>query len=115
MVPGICTQGSLNAANNFTSLPKEDVLRIFYCPLKIRRLRPGLNPRIWVPLHHRSRLNQHYWINKIKYDEMGEACGTYVVGVEHRQGAGMEVCRKRNAWKMWKSVLCANFQKYFLY
>jgi hypothetical protein len=31
------------------------------CPLKIRRLRPGLNPRTWVseastlPLHHRSR------------------------------------------------------------
>jgi hypothetical protein len=27
----------------------------FYRPLKIRRLRPGLNPRTWVPLHHRSR------------------------------------------------------------
>ena len=58
----------LHAANlrhgtdNFTSLPKEGVLRIFYRPLKIRRLRPGLNPRTWVseastlPLHHRSRL-----------------------------------------------------------
>jgi hypothetical protein len=32
----------------FTSLPKEGVLRIFP-PLKIRRLRPGLNPRTWVP------------------------------------------------------------------
>ena len=38
-----------------------DVLRIFYLPLKIRRLRPGLNPRTWVPkantlpLDHRSR------------------------------------------------------------
>ena len=36
----------------------------FYLPLKIRRLRPGLNPRTWVPkastlpLDHRSRLNQ---------------------------------------------------------
>jgi hypothetical protein len=44
----------LHAANlrhgthSFTSLPKEDVLRIFP-PLKIRRFRPGLNPRIWVP------------------------------------------------------------------
>ena len=32
----------------FTSLPTEGVLRIF-SPLKIRRLRPGLNPRTWVP------------------------------------------------------------------
>jgi hypothetical protein len=44
----------LHAANlrhgthGFTSLPKEGVLRIFP-PLKIRRLRPGLNPRTWVP------------------------------------------------------------------
>jgi hypothetical protein len=43
----------LHAANlrhgthGFTSLPKEGVLRIFP-PLKIRRLRPGLNPRTWV-------------------------------------------------------------------
>ena len=55
----------LHAANlrhgtdGFTSLPKEGVLRIF-SPLKIRRLRPGLNPRTWVPkastlpLDHRS-------------------------------------------------------------
>ena len=34
--------------DNFTSLPKEGVLRIFYRPLKIRRLRPGLNPQTWV-------------------------------------------------------------------
>jgi hypothetical protein len=44
----------LHAANlrhgthGFTSLPKEGVLRIFL-PLKIPRLRPGLNPRTWVP------------------------------------------------------------------
>jgi hypothetical protein len=44
----------LHAANlrhgthGFTSLPKESVLRIFP-PLKIRRLRPGLNSRTWVP------------------------------------------------------------------
>jgi len=31
----------------FTSPPKEGVLRIF-SPLKIRRLRPGLNPRTWA-------------------------------------------------------------------
>jgi hypothetical protein len=57
----------LHAANlrhgtdGFTSPPKEGVLRIFFSPLKIRRLRPGLNPRTWVlkdstlPLDHRSR------------------------------------------------------------
>jgi len=56
----------LHAANlrhgtdGFTSPPKGGVLRIF-SPLKIRRLRPGLNPRTWVPkastlpLDHRSR------------------------------------------------------------
>jgi hypothetical protein len=44
----------LHAANlrhgthGFTSLPKDGALRIFP-PLKIRRLRPGLNPRTWVP------------------------------------------------------------------
>ena len=44
----------LHAANlrhgtdGFTSPPKEGVLRIF-SPLKIRRLRPGLKPRTWVP------------------------------------------------------------------
>jgi len=44
MVPGICTQGSLHAANlrhgtdNFTSLPKEGRAGDFYRPLKIRRL-----------------------------------------------------------------------------
>ena len=43
----------LHAANlrhgtdGFTSPPKEGVLRIF-SPLKIRRLRAGLNPRTWV-------------------------------------------------------------------
>ena len=55
----------LHAANlrhwtdGFTSPPKEGVLRIF-SPLKIRRIRPGLNPRTWVlkastlPLDYRS-------------------------------------------------------------
>ena len=62
----------LHAANlrhgtdGFTSPPKEGVLRIF-SPLKVRRLRPGLNPRTWVlkastlPLDHRSRLNAPLW------------------------------------------------------
>jgi len=37
-----------HGTDGFTSPPKEGVLRIF-SPLKIRRLRPGLNPRTWVP------------------------------------------------------------------
>ena len=37
-----------HGTNGFTSLPKEGLLRIF-SPWKIRRLRPGLNPRTWVP------------------------------------------------------------------
>jgi len=47
-----------------TSPPKEGVLRIF-SPLKIRRLRPGFNPRTWVPkastlpLEHRSQQREY--------------------------------------------------------
>jgi hypothetical protein len=46
-----------HGTDGFAIPPKEDVLS----PLKIRRLRPGLNPRTWVPkastllLDHRSR------------------------------------------------------------
>ena len=50
-----------HGTDGFTFPPKEGVLRIF-SPWKIWRLRPGLNPRTWVPkastlpLDHRSRL-----------------------------------------------------------
>ena len=50
-----------HGTDGFTSPPKEGVLGIF-SPWKIQRLRPGLNPRTWVPkastlpLDHRSRL-----------------------------------------------------------
>ena len=37
-----------HGTNGFTSPPKEGVLRNFFS-LKIRRLRPGANPRTWVP------------------------------------------------------------------
>ena len=43
----------------------------FFSPLKIRRLRPGLNPRTWVPkastlpLDHRSRFTSTYNLKKI--------------------------------------------------
>jgi len=51
-----------HGTDGFTSLPKEGVLRILFA-LKIRRLRPGANPRTWVPeasmlpLDHRSCLH----------------------------------------------------------
>ena len=51
----------LHGTHGFTSLPKKGVLRIFFCPEKSWRIRPSLNPRIWVlkgstlPLDHRSR------------------------------------------------------------
>ena len=50
-----------HGTDGFTSLPKEGVLEHFFA-LKIRRLRPGANPRTWVrkastlPLDHRSRM-----------------------------------------------------------
>jgi hypothetical protein len=68
----------LHAANlqhgtdGFTSSPKEGVLRIFL-PLKIQRLRPGLNPRTWVPnastlpLDHRSRTANKYCFFNLTY------------------------------------------------
>ena len=37
-----------HGADGFTSPPKKGVLRIFFAR-KIRRLRPSLNPRTWVP------------------------------------------------------------------
>ena len=49
-----------HGTDGFASPPKEGVLRIFFA-LKIRRLRPGVNTRTWVPmastlpLDHRSR------------------------------------------------------------
>ena len=49
-----------HGTEGFTYPPKEGVLRIFSL-LKIRRVRPGLNPRTWalkastLPLDHRSR------------------------------------------------------------
>ena len=49
-----------HGTDGVTSFPKEGVLGIF-SPWKIRRLRPGLNPRTWVPkastlpLDHRNR------------------------------------------------------------
>ena len=48
-----------HGTDGFASPPKEGVLRIFFA-LKFRRLRPGVNPRTWVPkastlpLDHRS-------------------------------------------------------------
>jgi len=76
------------ATDGFTSPPKEGVLRIF-SPLKIRRLRPGLNPRTWVlkastlPIDHRSRSLSIY-CNKLKilrenfvYCEKEQRCNSY--------------------------------------
>ena len=59
----------LHGTNGFTSLLKEDVMRIF-SPWKIRRLRAGLKPRTWVPkagtlpLDHRSNYNYNIISNK---------------------------------------------------
>ena len=56
-----------HGTDGFTSPPKEGALRIF-SPWKIRRLRPGLNPRTWVPkastlpLDHRSRSHAYQFL-----------------------------------------------------
>jgi hypothetical protein len=54
-----------HGTDGFTSPPKEGMLRIFFT-LKIRRIRPGANPRTWVPktstlhLENRSRSGQFH-------------------------------------------------------
>ena len=48
VILGIFYMPQIYSTDGFTSPPKEGVLRTF-SPLKIRRLRPGLNPRTWVP------------------------------------------------------------------
>jgi hypothetical protein len=68
-----------HGTHGFTSLPKEGVLREgvlrIFPPLKIRRIRPGLNPRIWVPEAStltprppkplkRGRINSNNWVVK---------------------------------------------------
>jgi len=61
-----------HGTDGFTSPPKEGVLRIF-SPLKIRRLRPGLNPRTWVPkantlpLDHLSRSTYNNYFQRLGY------------------------------------------------
>jgi len=63
-MPQICDMGQ----TALLPFPKEGVLRNF-SPLKIGRLRPGLNPRTWVPdvstlpLDHRSRFPKIYQEN----------------------------------------------------
>ena len=64
-----------HGTNGFTSLPKEDVLRILSL-WKIRRLRSGLNPRTWVPnartlsLDHWSRLPQSGHLQAVKINKI---------------------------------------------
>ena len=64
----------------------------FYLPLKIRRLRPGLNPRTWVPkastlpLDHRNRFLQ-FWTENCLYIKRKAGLQMY----KHRMGSSF-VC-----------------------
>jgi hypothetical protein len=52
-----------HGTDGFTSPPKEGMLRIF-SPLKIRRLRPGLYPRTWVPKASTTEASSEViWVN----------------------------------------------------
>jgi len=59
-----------HGTDGFTSPTKEGVLRIF-SPLKIRLLRPGLNPRTWVPKASTLPLDQRSRYNHIYNDKNG--------------------------------------------
>ena len=66
-----CRDLYLTTHNNHkrqTSMPPRRA-EDFYLPLKIRRLRPGLNPRTWYqrPARYRSRLYQ--WCRSNKYQK----------------------------------------------
>jgi hypothetical protein len=50
-----------HGTDGFSSPPKKGMLR-FFSPLKIRRLRPGLNPRTWVP-----RASTHPLVHRIRF------------------------------------------------
>ena len=63
-----------HGTHGFTSLPKEGVLRIF-SPLKIRRLRPGLNPRTWVPKASTLPLNHRSWPTR---SLITQSCSMYI-------------------------------------
>ena len=81
-----------HGTNGFTSLPKEGVLRIF-SPWKIRRLRPGLNPRTWVPkastlpLDHRSRCVKRNCNISLKNAEWFFCCILFRVSTERSEWA----------------------------
>jgi hypothetical protein len=94
-----------HGTDGFTSPPKEGVPRIF-TPLKIRRLRPGLNPRTWVlkantlPLDHRSRLPMVLNILDVQVTVHHDY---FIIGIqplgrsgqrpEHSQATGMALVR----------------------
>ena len=113
--------------------PSEGVLRIF-SPWKIRRLRPGLNPRTWVPkastlpLDHRRRLispslwacrmlkqriaqKNRKWLKcKGYYDACPTVlCSDYNVGLITWTLQSEEVEPRRAKWKLWLWVsTCLN-------
>jgi hypothetical protein len=64
-----------HGTDGFNSPPKEGALRIFFA-LKIRRLRPGANPRTRVPkastlpLDHRSRLDIRMFFTNFSWFEL---------------------------------------------
>jgi len=74
-VASIHTANLRHGTNGFTSRLNEDMLRTF-SPLKIRWLRPGLNPQTWVlkastlPLDHRSR----FWGGHIQRNSYRAHC-----------------------------------------
>ena len=92
-----------HGTNGFTSLPKEGVLRIFSI-WKIRRLRPGLNPRTWVPkastlpLDHRSPLN---WRAKLIFMDCKRRSASKFLSsrLQHKVDPGPSPCELHNQFQ----------------
>ena len=98
-----------HGTNGFTSLPKEGLLRIF-SPWKIRRVRPGLNPRTWVPkastlpLDHRSRHSKN---NRASYGK--KKCP--VVFLQSTRYSCQIIMEPRLSWQIFQKYILSNFLK----
>jgi hypothetical protein len=102
----------LHAANRrhgtdgFTSPPKEGVLRIF-SPLKIWRLRPGLNPWTWIPKASTLPLDHR---RILKFDIFASCCSFYYAKCLSKQSTLYSIsCIQYNVLK--RSLMICNPQQ----
>jgi hypothetical protein len=90
-----------HGTHGFTSLPKEGVLRIFPF-LKIRRLRPGLNPRTWVPEANTQTPRPPKplrWVDNIKMNLKETGGGVDWIYLTQDRNTWRAVVEHNNTWR----------------